>query len=142
MLAGLTLAKVGKAAWSIATIIIPIPLALIVAAGLWLWIDTGSRVRTAVDRAVRDMVAGAEIAALEAKVDAERQLRAWAEGQRDEARRIQAAEAAARQEFSDRLALSEQESEDYAKEIAKLQERQPVAGCVADDAFIGGLRNN
>jgi len=141
MFAAFTWANVGKALWALATITIPLPLIVIVAGGLWLWIDTGSRVRTAVDKAMKELVAGAEIDALEAKLDGERRLRMFAEGARDEARRIQAEEEKARQEFSDKLVLSEIQSENDAKEIEDLKKQPRPEECVADDAYIDGLRN-
>lgn len=142
MLAALTWAKVWKAVLGVATIAIPIPIFVLVAGGLWLWIDTGSRVRRAVDDAVINLVAGAQIDALEAKLGAERQLRIFTEGQRDEARRVQDEREKAKQEFSDKLVLSELESENYALEIDQLKKQKRPDGCTADDAYIGGLHNN
>lgn len=142
MLAAFTLANAGRALLGLAKIVIPIPLFVIVAGGLWLWFDTASRVRTAVDKAMRELVAGAEIDALEAKLEGERRLRMYAEGARDEARRVKAEEEKARQEFADKLVLSELESENYELEIDKLKGQPRPEGCTADDAYIGGLQNN
>lgn len=127
--------------WRALTIVIPIPLFVLVLGGLWLWIDTGSRVRAAVDKAAKELVAGAEIDALEARLEGERRLRIYAEGARDEARRVKAEEEKARQEFSDKLVLSELQSEQDAKEIEDLRKKPRPDGCIADDAYIGGLRN-
>ena len=133
--------RIGKFLWSLAAIMLPIPLGLIAAAALWVWLDTGSRVRVAVNKAVTELISGAQIKALEATLEGERRLRMFAEGQRDEARRIQAKEEKARQEFADRLVLSEIQSENDAKEIDDLKKQPRPEGCTADDAYVDRLRN-
>lgn len=133
--------RVGRFLWSLATIILPIPLGLIAAAALWVWLDTGSRIRVAVNKAVTELVSGAQIKALEATIEGERRLRMFAEGQRDEARRIQAEEEKARQAFADRLVLSEIQSERDAQEIDDLKNQPRPESCIADDAYVDRLRN-
>ncbi|MBT1154392.1 hypothetical protein J1C56_02175 [Aminobacter anthyllidis] len=108
------------AAWRVLTIMIPIPLALIVAAGLWVHFDKASAVRKAVNKAVSELVAGAEIDALEAKLAAERDLRVFAEGRAS-------ALADANRHFEEQRIATERENEGLSDEIEQLK-----AGAVPD----------
>ena len=121
------------AAWRLASIIVPIPLALLVAAGLWITFDKASAVRRAVDKAVTDLVAGAQIKAIEATLDAERRLRMYAEGKA-------AAAQAANDAFQQKLVFSEMEKEGLADELAELQSRPAPDGCVVTPDLLDRLR--
>lgn len=135
------IAPVLSGLWRVATFIVPVPLGLIAAGVIWLWLDTGSKVRQAVDDAVVELVAGARIAALEETVAAERKTSAFVRLHRDEARQIANETETARQRMADELVISQLEKEDYAREIAKLQTQPTRPGCVADRAFIDRLRS-
>lgn len=132
-------AKLWKVLVAVLTTVIPVPLVVILAVAGWLWLDTGSRVRQAVDQAVSGLVSGARIDALEAQLAAERELRAFVAGQRDEARRIQQEKEAALAAFREDLSRTEQENEKYEAEIQALRDnpRAPAA----DDAYVDGMRD-
>ncbi len=127
------LTGIGSALWRVATIMIPIPLALIVIAGLWWKIDTSSRIRNAVDKAVTELVAGAQIKALEATLDAERRLRMFAEGR-------EAAAKAATEEFEEKLAQSELENQGLIDELTAIQAQPPPPDCIVSPELLDRLR--
>jgi hypothetical protein len=62
----IALATIGNVLWRVATITIPVPLAIVGAAALWWQIDKSSAVRVAVKDALVDFVAAEEIAARDA----------------------------------------------------------------------------
>lgn len=139
---GLTLAKALAALWRVASITIPLPLALIAVAALWFHFDKASAVRRAVDEAIRETVAGAELAALAAERDA---AEAMADAQGEAARRAQAAAMAAAQARDDLdKALDEAEriNADMKAEIDDILAAPPPVDCTAADPFLGRLRNN
>ncbi len=120
---------------------ITLPVWAFLAAAAWAHVDKGSAVRTAVDDAVTELVAGAEIRALESQVAGMRRLKDFAEGQRDEARRIQAVTEKNARRFADELVLSELQKETDDKEIAELQAQPRDPGCEPDPSYIDSLRN-
>lgn len=139
---GLTIAKALAAAWRIASIAVPVPLALIAAAALWVHFDKASAVRRAVDDAVRETVAGAELAALAAERDA---AQAMAAAQGEAARRAQAAAMAAaqaRDALDKALDEAERINADMKAEIDDILAAPPPADCTAADPLLGRLRNN
>lgn len=127
------LLAIGRAVLSAALVSIPIPLALIAAAWLWVTFDKSSAVRRAVDKATTELVAGAQLKALEATIDAERRLRMFADGKATAA-------ADANKTYQDRLILSELENEGLANELAELQSRPAPDGCVIDRTLLDRLR--
>jgi hypothetical protein len=129
----MSLLAIGRAVLSIALVSIPVPLAMIAAAWAWVALDKHSAVRRAVDRATTELVAGAQIRALEATIDAERRLRMFAEG------KASAAETA-NKAFHEKLILSELENEGLADELAALQSHPAPDGCVVDRALLDRLR--
>lgn len=120
---------------------ITIPLWLIAAVALWAYFDRSSAVRTAVDRAVIEYVAGRELEAARATADAERRRRVFAEGSAQEARRrATAAEDAARSHAAD-LARTETEKERLANDLEELLSQPfPDDGTVTRD-LLERLRN-
>lgn len=118
---------------SVFAVAIPIPLVLIGAAVAWAHFDKGSAVRVAVDRALKEAVAGAEIAALEARIVEERRIRAFAEGKA-------ASEAEARKRFENERILAELEKEGLADELAEIKARPVNPKCVVDGPLFNGLR--
>lgn len=129
----IALKAIGGALWRVASIVVPIPLALIAAAWLWLTFDKASAVRRAVDDAVSDLVAGARLDALAAQLVEERRLRAFVEGKA-------AALAAANKAFEDRFILAELEKESLADELDEIRAAPPPDGCVVDPALLDRLR--
>ncbi len=134
-------AKIGGGLWKVAKIVLPIPLGLIVAAGLWLWFDRASAIRQAVDKAITELVAGAELDALEATADAERRLRVYAETNAAEARRKAEQLAAANKELTDQLVLADLENEELLSDLEERKDEPAPDGCVVDDALLERLRN-
>ena len=76
----MTWALAGRWLWNIVAFCIPVPIALIAAAYAWFQIDKHSAVRKAVDKAVTEMVAGSQIAALEAQLEASERAVAFERG--------------------------------------------------------------
>lgn len=120
---------------------ITIPLWLILAVALWLYVDRGSAVRDAVDRAVTELVAGAEIEAARATAEANDKLRMYAAGQAAEARRRAEAAEGANAAFAQRAAEAERVNQNLQDEIDE-RLSQPLNGaCVVDDDLRRRLRN-
>lgn len=123
----------GRFVKPILTFGITLPLWLFLVAGIWLWWDKSSAVRRAVDTAVTNLVAGAEIDALKAKAAEEARRRAAATKALEDYRQQYAADKAAAEQATD---LLEQRIADNEKELA-------AAGrsCLLDDADVEWLRN-
>lgn len=117
---------------------ITLPLWLFLAAGIWVWFDKGSAVRLAVDRAVTDLVAGAQLDALKAEAIEERRLRAWSDGKADEARQAAEDERVARLTLETKLTLTDADKRKAEHELAVLQGR--VDGLV-DQQLLDSLHN-
>ncbi|OAB57599.1 hypothetical protein AY599_18240 [Leptolyngbya valderiana BDU 20041] len=113
---------------------VTLPVWLMLAIGLWLYVDRGSAVRTAVDAAVTELVAGAEIAGLEARIAALETLNA------EEAGRAMALEQA-NARFADQLGEAMIELDNANDEIAELLARPVDADCRVDDGLAERLRN-
>jgi len=132
----------GKALWSLAKVVIPVPLVVILAALAWVHFDKASAVRRAVDKAVTELVAGARIAALEATVDGQKRLAMYAAANAEEARlRAEIAEAALF-ELEAQLALSEEKRREFEDDLAERRKDDPLPddGRVGPD-LLGRLRN-
>lgn len=113
--------------WRVAKFTVPIPLILIAAALIWTQIDKTSAVRRAVDDALTDAVAGAQIAALEAKLaEKERQLAAGRKALDGFAALL--SEAQARE-----AALAEQDAKDDAEYEARLKAAGRSCALTDDD---------
>jgi hypothetical protein len=113
---------------------ITLPLWIFLAAGVWLHLDKASAVRRAVDSAVTDLVAGAQISAANAKATA---LQAIV----DEQNRKLAAEKQANRLFEERLAASHRTQLETEDAIQNLLAR-PVAGdCHVHNDVFGRLHN-
>jgi hypothetical protein len=119
---------------------LPIPLFVIAAAGAWLWLNQESAVLRAVHERVTEMVAGAEIAALKARLEAEEKISA-ARGQvAAEANRRLVVEIDARANLSRRLAAIQTENEILNDDLADLLSRPVARDCAVDPDLIGRLR--
>lgn len=137
----MTWAALGKGLLGLAKIAIPVPLVLILAALAWVHFDKASAVRRAVDEAATELVAGARIAALEAEVDGRRRLAMVAAANAEEARRRAETAEAALFELETRLALSEQQREEFERELEKRQGDPLPDGGRVDPDLLGRLRN-
>ena len=137
----MTWAVAGKALWSLAKVVIPVPLVVILAALGWVHFDKASAVRRAVDKAVTELVAGARIAALEATVDGQKRLAMYAAMNAEEARlRAEIAEAALF-ELEAQLALSEEKRREFEDELAEREDDPLPDGCRVDQRLLDRLRN-
>ncbi|BCH33110.1 hypothetical protein MesoLjLc_50400 [Mesorhizobium sp. L-8-10] len=126
-----------RAAWGILrpilTFGITLPLWVFIAAGGWLWWDRTSAVREAVEKAVTELVAGAQLDALESQLVEERRLRAFVEGK---ARALEIANKA----FEEKYLLAELEKEGLADELDEIRAAPAPDGCVVDRALLERMR--
>ncbi|MES0164861.1 hypothetical protein NKJ87_02550 [Mesorhizobium sp. M0027] len=117
---------------------ITLPVWIFLVAGIWLWWDKTSEVRQAVDKAVTELVAGAQLDALNAELVEQHRLRAWSDGKADEASKIANDERAARVHLETTLTLTDAERRKAEDELAVLQAR--VDGLV-DQQLLDSLHN-
>lgn len=120
---------------------ITLPLWLFLAAGVWFHFDKSSAVRSAVSGAVTDLVAGAQIEALQTQLLEERRVRAWEDGKADEARLVADRERAARTELAAKLALTEDEKKGLVDDLQAVRDREIDNNCVVDQFLFDRLRN-
>lgn len=133
-------AVIMRTIWRILGFTIPVPVVVILAALAWVQFDKSSAIRKAVNERVTEMVAGAEIAALEAKLDAEKQIAAARGAAAAEANRRLTVEINARTNLAMRLSAIQTENEILNDDLADLLSR-PVAGdCAVDPDLLGRLR--
>lgn len=126
--------------WRILGFTVPIPVALILAALAWVQFDKSSAIRQAVNERVTEMVAGAEIAALEAKLEAKEKIAAARGAAAAEANRRLMVEINARTNLAMRLSAIQTENEILNDDLADLLSR-PVAGdCAVDPDLLDRLR--
>ncbi len=112
---------------------IPIPVVAILAAWLWVTFDKHSAIRKAVDRAITELVDGAELEAERAKTKALETILATRDRQA-------AADREALRRFADLLDTAETEKDNMADEIAELESRPVNDACVVDQPLIERLR--
>jgi hypothetical protein len=140
LLAGLVGNRAAGIIGGVLAFVVPIPLILILAALAWVHFDKSSAIRKAVDDAVTELVAGAEIAALKAQAAAQREIATRSADAAREARRRLRVEATARTNLSIRLVAIQTENEMLNDDLDDLLS-SPVAGdCAVDSVFIGRLR--
>lgn len=113
---------------------VTVPVGVILAAGLWVHLDKGSAVRAAVDRAVVELVAGADLAAAEARVEALEKVQAELTRQRD-------ALSDANRDFANDLAAAETELELAHADLEHLAATPINDACAVDGAVLERLRN-
>lgn len=128
------LKPMGKMILGILTFGITLPVGVILAAGIWVHFDKNSTVRQAVDRAVEELVTGAELEAEKAKNDALERVISELKGQ------AEALEAANRR-FSDNLRTAQLDLENANDEIKELATRPVNNKCVVDGSVLNLLRN-
>lgn len=135
MLAALTfLRPVGRALLGILTFGITLPVGVILAAGLWVHFDKGSPIRQAVDRAVTELVVGAELEAERAKNAALQSVISELEGQAQALKDVN-------RRFSDNLRTAQLNLENANDEIRELATRPVNDRCVVDPSVLDRLRN-
>lgn len=141
----MTVALVLRAIWSFIRPIlvfgITLPVWVFLVAGAWLWFDKTSSVRQAVNKATAELVAGAQLEALNAQLVEERRIRAWSDGKAEEAAKIAADERAARVDLEQQLTQTDAQKKESDDELAALKAKAVSAGCTVDDGLLGGLRN-
>lgn len=120
---------------------IALPLWVFLVGGAWLYFDRASAVRAAVNKAVTELVAGAELDALNATLIEERRLRAWSDGKAEEQRKIADEERSARIDLETQLTITDADKKELADELAKIESSPPPADCRVDQQFLDGLRN-
>lgn len=118
------------AAWRIASITIPLPIAVIVAVFVWWQVDKGSAVR----KAVAELVASSELEAERAKVTAANLLLDEVKKQRD-------ALATANKEFEADVARARAEADAAERDLEELKKRPVNSQCTVDDDVFGRLRS-
>jgi hypothetical protein len=127
------LARAGKGLLAILAVGITIPFGLLLAAGIWLWLDRSSAIRQTVDRAVAELVDGAELEAARAREEALNKIIA---DQRQKSERDRAALA----RFAELLAAAQTEKEGLADELAELEATPLPDRCTVDRALLNRLR--
>ncbi|MER9851229.1 hypothetical protein NKJ55_28715 [Mesorhizobium sp. M0106] len=115
-----------------------LPVWFFLAVGIWLWWDKTSAVRLAIDKAVTELVAGAQIEALNAELVEQRRLRAWSDGKAEEAGKIANDERVARLHLETTLTLTDADKRKAEDELAVLQAR---ADGLVDQQLLDSLHN-
>lgn len=141
----MTAALILRAVWSFVRPIlvfgITLPVWVFLVGGAWLWFDKTSAIRQAVNKATAELVAGAQIEALNAQLVEERRIRAWSDGKAEEAAKIAADERAARVDLEQQLTQTDSEKKVAEDEVAKLKARPAPTGCDVDQPILDGLHN-
>ena len=134
----------GAAIWAVAKRVlgfaIPIPVVVILAALAWVQFDKSSAIRAAVNDRVKEMVAGAEIAALEVRLTAQQQIAERLADAAREAERRRVVEATARVNLAARLAAVQTENEILSDDLDDLLSRPVDRDCAVDAGVLGRLR--
>lgn len=119
----------------ILTFSLTIPVWLALTVGLWVHFDKSSAVRQAVDRAVTELVTGAELEAAQARVQALQQINAALRG------RVEALDAA-NNRFSESLQQAQNDLENVNAQLADLLSTPVNELCAVDGALLERLRSN
>lgn len=127
--------------WRFAKITIPIPLALVIALGVWVKFDKVSYSRKAVDSAIKELVAGSEIRAAEAKAMAMQKIADFERKRSDDAEVARAAEEDAKDEFETRMNALDTINEELTIEISELLSRPVDPLCSVSPDLFKRLRN-
>lgn len=118
------------AIWRIASITIPLPIAVLVAIGVWWQVDKHSAVR----KAVTELVAASELEAERAKTAAANLLLDEVKKQRD-------ALETANKEFEADVAQARAETDAAERDLEELKKRPVDGKCAVDDDVFGRLRS-
>lgn len=125
----------------ILTFTIALPVWVFLVAGAWLYFDKASAVRTAVDKAVTKLVAGAEIEALNAKLVEERHIRQWSDRKAAEASQIAESDRKALEELDTHFALTAIDDRKKKDDLVQIEARPTPDGCRVDEYLLNRLRN-
>jgi len=127
--------------WRVLAFSIPIPISLILAAGLWFQIDKASAIRKAVDTQINRFVGVSEISALEASLKAEKLLTESLRTSLTMARQREERDREALNALSAEKRLSELTIEEQQNEIQLiLDQRNGIVPTVADLGIYSRLR--
>ncbi len=141
----MTIALALRAIWSFIRPIlvfgITLPVWVFLIAGAWLWFDKTSSVRQAVNKATAELVAGAQIDALNAQLVEERRIRAWSDGKAEQAGKIAEDERAARVDLEQQLTQTDAQKKESEDELAAIQARPVPGDCRVDQQLFDSLRN-
>lgn len=118
------------AIWRIASITIPLPIAVLVAIGVWWQVDKHSAVR----KAITELVASSELEAERAKTTAANLLLDEVKKQRD-------ALETANKEFEADVAQARAETDAAERDLEELKKRPVDGKCAVDDDVFGRLRS-
>ncbi|MER8924328.1 hypothetical protein NKJ23_16125 [Mesorhizobium sp. M0184] len=137
--------SIALAAWQFVrpflTFKLALPVWVFLVAGAWLWIDKTSAIRTAVNKYAAELIAGAQMDALNAQLIEERRIRAWSDRKAEEAGKLADAERAARVDLEIKLTLTDSKRKGLADELAEIT-AHPVSGdCTVDQFLLDRLRN-
>lgn len=127
-------AQAGGVILKVLTFGVTIPVGVILAFGLWVQFDKSSAVRKAVDRAVTELVTGAELEAAQARVQALEKINAELRGRA-------AALDAANHRFSERLQAAQSDLENANAQLTDLLSHPVNDDCVVDGGVIDRLRS-
>lgn len=125
----------------ILTFTIALPVWVFLVAGAWLYFDKASAVRTAVDKAVTKLVAGAEIEALNAKLVEERRIRQWSDSKAAEASQIAESDRKALEELETHFALTAIDDRKKKDDLVQIEARPTPDGCRVDQFLLERMRN-
>ena len=114
---------------------VTIPVGVILAAGLWVHFDKTSTIRSAVDRAVTELVTGAELEAERAKNVALERIVSELQGQADALK-------LANERFSENLKSVQSGLEDANEELRELAATPVSELCVVEPDLLERLLNN
>lgn len=123
-----------RSAGTILTFGVTLPVWLFLAAGAWLYIDRGSAIRTAVNEAVTELVAGAEIEAANARAEALELINAELKGRAT-------ALALANSRFSESLEAAQTDLESANGQLAELLALPVNDRCDVDAGIFDRLRS-
>ncbi len=128
------IAGILKGALSVLTFGITIPLGVIIAVFLWFHFDKSSDIRKAVDGAVKELVAGAELEAANARVEALNKIAL------ERQQRVERLELANRN-YANKLADANTQLDNANERIEKILSRPNRAVCDLDDELFNGLQS-
>ena len=130
----IALAPAARGLLSVLTFGITVPIGVILAVGLWIHFDKSSSIRDAVDRAVTELVAGAELEAERSKVEAKDAI---IKALKERASNLEAANT----RFSESLQEAQADLENTNDQLQEMLSRPVNSSCSVDDDILGRLRN-
>jgi len=123
-----------RSALTVLTFGLTLPVWFVLCVGLWVYIDKGSTVRLAVDRAVTELVTGAELEAAQARVQALEQINTELAGRA-------AALGTANSRFAESLLQSQTDLENANEQLSDILATPVNLDCVVDGFVLKRLRS-